>query len=109
MTAWPMLRDALIVLAAAPFLYYAAAIVAAGKFFAARPAAPPKPFFDFTPSASILKPIRGLDRETYENYASFCRQDYAEYEILFCVTDESEPAIPVIEKLIRDFPERSIR
>ena len=109
MTAWPMVRDALLVLAAAPFFYYAAAIVAAGTFFRANPADAPQAAPDFTPPVSILKPIRGLDRETYENYASFCRQDYPEFEILFCVTDESEPAIPVIEKLIRDFPERPIR
>ena len=109
MTAWPIVRDALLVLAAAPFFYYAAAIIAAGTFFRANPADAPQAAPDFTPPVSILKPIRGLDRETYENYASFCRQDYPDYEILFCVTDESEPAIPVIEKLIRDFPERPIR
>jgi len=108
MTGWTV-RDALLVLAAAPFFYYAAAIVAAGKFFRAKSAIPGEAADDFTPPVSILKPIRGLDRETYDNYASFCRQDYPDYEILFCVTDDSEPAIPVIEKLIRDFPDRPIR
>jgi ceramide glucosyltransferase len=109
MTGWMALRDALLVLAAAPFFYYVAAIIAAGKFFRGKPAAAAEVSSDFTPPVSILKPIRGLDRETYENYASFCRQDYPEYEILFCVTDESEPAIPAIEKLIRDYPYRAIR
>ncbi|MFZ0979747.1 MAG: bacteriohopanetetrol glucosamine biosynthesis glycosyltransferase HpnI [Candidatus Acidiferrales bacterium] len=109
MTGWMAFRDALLVLATAPFFYYAAAIIAAGKFFCGKPATPAETSSDFAPPVSVLKPIRGLDRETYENYASFCRQDYPEYEILFCVTDESEPAIPAIEKLIRDFPDRAIR
>ena len=104
MTAWSAIREALFIFALAPFAYYLIAIFASRRFFAVRPDDSP----DFTPSVSILKPIHGLDRETYENYASFCRQDYPEFEILFCVT-AADPAILVIEKIIRDFPDRSIR
>ena len=100
-----LIRDALLVLSATPFAYYAVAILAASRFF--RPsAAPPTDYF---PPVSILKPIRGLDRDAYENFASFCRQDYPEFEILFCVSDEQEPALPVIRRLIADFPVRRIR
>jgi len=111
MTVWTLVRDACFLMAFASGAYCLVAIIAADIFFArarrkaAVVARPP----DFTPPVSILKPIRGLDREAYENYASFCRQDYPEFEILFCVTDPADPAVPVIEQVIRDFPAHSIR
>jgi len=110
--AWIVIRDALLVGAFAPLGYYLVAIVAGERFFraAARDAAgAAAASTDLFPPVSILKPIRGLDRETYENYASFCRQDYPEYEILFCVSDESDPAVEVIRKIIADFPEQAVR
>lgn len=100
-----VMRDVLLLLALASFVYYAVAIVAALRFFRAQTPAPP----GFTPPLSILKPIYGLDRETYENYASFCLQDYPDYEILFCVSDDQDPAVPVIADLARNFPERTIK
>src|SRR6202167_6318443 len=105
MSAWMLLRDTLLVLAVGPFAYYVVAIVAAGRFFrkgtgaSAPNSSPDLAPADFTPPVSILKPIYGLDREAYENFASFCRQDYPDYEILFCVFDQAEPTIPVLEKL----------
>jgi ceramide glucosyltransferase len=101
-------RYALFALGFAPLAYYLVSIFAAGRFFGRRgdlPAESPS----FTPPVSIVKPIYGLDRETYENYASFCAQDYPEYEILFCVSDEADPAVAVIHKIIQDFPDRAIR
>jgi len=104
--AWTAIREALLVLALAPLAYYLLAIIAGERFFRRKPASAQSAF---SPPVSILKPILGLDREAYENYASFCRQEYSEFEILFCVSDKEDPAVPVIEKLIRDFPERAIR
>jgi ceramide glucosyltransferase len=105
MTGWSWLRDALLLVALSPFAYYVIAIIATLRFFSILPVAPS----GFLPPVSILKPIRGLDRETYENYASFCAQEYPEFEVLFCVSDAEDPAVPVIEKLIRDFPRSSVR
>lgn len=101
-----LLRWTILLLALAPFAYSLLVLYAARRFFASRPPLPPA---DFTPPVSVLKPVYGLDREAFENFASFCRQDYPEYEILFAVTEERDPAVPVIRRLIREFPHRSIR
>jgi ceramide glucosyltransferase len=94
-------------IAAIPAIYYLLAIYSAAHYF--RAARRENPYNnDFLPPISCLKPIRGLDDDAYENYASFCRQDYPEYEIIFCV-DRDDPALPVLEKLVADFPERKIR
>jgi ceramide glucosyltransferase len=97
----------ILLVAAIPFVYYLLSLYSAARYFSvARKENPPNN--DFFPPISCLKPIKGLDEDAYENYASFCRQDYPEYEILFCV-DQNDPAVPVLEKLVRDFPNRNIR
>jgi ceramide glucosyltransferase len=101
-------RIALLGVAAIPFIYYAIAVFSCLRFFLAT-----KSKLDtsneFLPPVSNLKPVRGLDPDAYENFASFCRQDYPNYEILFCVGDTSDPALPVLQRLINDFPQTQIR
>jgi ceramide glucosyltransferase len=94
--------------AAIPFVYYLIAIYSAWHFFrvSSRQGSAGS---SFTPPVSILKPVRGHDPDAYENYASFCRQDYPEYEIVFCVGDPSDPVLGVIEQVARDFPACKIR
>jgi ceramide glucosyltransferase len=93
-------------MAIAPLAYYAVAILAAIRFFRRerRKALP-----EFQPPVSVLKPVRGADFGSYENFASFCRQDYEEYEILFCVNEMSDAAVPIIQKVMAEFPQRHIR
>src|SRR6516164_810882 len=101
-------RDALLCVAAIPFIYYAIALFSGWRFFGrSRNSAFEQSHF--TPPVSILKPVRGLDPDAYENFASFCCQDYPVYEIVFCVGDRSDPVLPIIQKVISDFPEQDIR
>jgi len=95
-------------IAATPFIYYIIALFSAWRFFR-RSDDPVASNSSFTPPVSVLKPVRGLDPDAYDNFASFCRQDYPEYEIVFCVGDRSDPVLPVIEKVIADFPRQAIR
>jgi len=95
-------------LALGPFAFYLLTLWVSVAYFRAKK----KELFvrtDYSRPISILKPVRGLDREAYENFASFCQLDYPQYEILFAVNDATDPVVPVIVKLQSDFPERKIR
>jgi ceramide glucosyltransferase len=99
-------RDAVLLIAAAPLAYYVTATIAAERFFGRERA---RRLPAYAPPVSLLKPVKGVDFASYENFLSFCRQDYPDYEILFAVNDEADPAAPLIRRLAADFPERHIR
>ena len=85
--------------------YYGLASYAAIGFLAQSPPVNP----EFHPPISVLKPLCGLDRQTYKHLASFCQQDYPDYEIIFGVQDPADPVIPVVRQLIQDFPATTLR
>lgn len=85
--------------------YYCYAIYAAMQFFSQTPPIDS----DFHPPISILKPICGCDRRTYENLASFCRQDYPNYQIIFGVQNWNDPSIKIVKQIIADFPNLDIQ
>jgi ceramide glucosyltransferase len=93
-------------LLAIPFIYYLIALFSSWHYFQ-QPRKAPDP--SFCPPVSNLKPIRGLDPDAYENLASFCRQDYPDYEILLCVDPDDAEVVAVIDRLKANFPKRRIR
>lgn len=99
------LRYCLMFVATFPFIYYLLVLYSSWRFFRQPPPAPGK----FMPPVSNIKPIRGNDPQAYENFASFCRQDYPEYEVLFCLGEEDAAVVPVLEQLGRDYPESHVR
>jgi ceramide glucosyltransferase len=69
-----------------------------------------RPHSAYTPSVSILKPVRGLDHEMYSAFASHCRQEYSgDVEILFGVSSLADPALIAVHQLQEEFPGHAIR
>jgi ceramide glucosyltransferase len=105
----PTLTECVLIAAALPSIYYLLSIYSSWRFFRGSGRPVSQKDKSFLPPVSNIKPVRGIDPDAYENFASLCRQDYPEYEIVFCVGSEDDPAVPVIQQVARDFPERSIR
>jgi len=63
----------------------------------------------FHPPITILKPICGIDSDAYENLASFCQQDYPQYQLIFAVLEREDPGIEIVQKVIHDFPDLDIQ
>lgn len=101
-----LIKVLLMLILTAGWIYWLAALILVYDFFRPRKGADTG---GFAPAVSILKPVKGLDYQAYENFASFCRQDYPQYEILFGVADADDPAVPVIQRLQQDFPNQQIQ
>lgn len=59
------------------------------------------------PGVTIIRPLRGLDCNLYENLESSFLQRYPQHkvEIIFSVAEEDDQAIPVVKDLMERFPQ----
>jgi ceramide glucosyltransferase len=90
----------LVLLLGGSWVYCVLTGVAARRYLAISP-----PALKALPPISVLKPLCGQDDRLEENLRSFFTQDYPEYEILFAVHRLADPAVAVVEKVSREFPQ----
>ena len=100
-----MLRTLLPFFFILPALCYSLiSLICAWRYFAAK-----KPRCSDQPAVSILKPVKGMDEDSYQNFASFCAQEYSgDVQTIFAVASSEDPAIEIIRRLAGDFPDRDI-
>lgn len=89
-----------------PLAYSLLALLCAAKFFKKVGGARYSPA---PPAVSILKPVKGVDESSYDNFASYCCQQYAGIQqLLFAVASPDDPAVAVIHQLVAAFPHHDI-
>lgn len=100
-----MLKELFPYLAIAPAsIYSLLSLYCAERYFADQPLKPSADVREFPP-ITILKPVKGEDAGSYENFASFCTQEYAgSVQLVFAVASADDPVIAVIHRIQADFP-----
>ncbi len=81
-------------------VYLAAAVASVAAFSRRRP----ETADGECPPVTVLKPVCGDEPGLYENLRSFCDQDYPAFQVIFGVRDAGDPAVPVVQRVIREFP-----
>ncbi|GJP92572.1 CAZyme family GT21 [Aspergillus niger] len=63
------------------------------------------------PHVTAIRPVKGLEPHLYECLASTFRQDYPrdKLTVCFCVSSRSDPAYPILQKLVSDFSQFDVR
>ena len=59
--------------------------------------------------ACLLAPCKGVDPSMPRNLQALFQQDYADYEVLFIVESDSDPACAVIRRAMAEHPQRPSR
>ena len=111
-----VLRDFLLLFGVSALAHYCLAIFSGARFFRRQnkgsdaPSLPSSGAASYAlPPVSILKPIAGVNEDTYESIASFCRQTHPCFEVVFGVQKDEASSIAIIERLAREFPDNDIR
>jgi ceramide glucosyltransferase len=64
-----------------------------------RPAASPSD----QPPVTVLKPVCGLEKHLGANLRSICLQEYPDYQVVFCLQDPGDPALPLLWEIQQEF------
>lgn len=98
-----MIEWLLLAAAAVALLYQSAALAASFAFFLRVRLVRPRTA-SCLPPVSILKPVYGLDPQLEQAVESHLRLDYPEYEVLLGFQRADDPAIPVLRRLLGQYP-----
>jgi ceramide glucosyltransferase len=90
----------LILLLGGSWVYCVLTAIAVRRYLAVSPTP-----LNTSPPISVLKPLCGRDDRLEENLRSFFTQDYPDYEILFAVHGLADPAVEILDKVRREFPQ----
>ena len=63
----------------------------------------------YFPPVSVLKPVHGLEPNLEENLESFFRQDFPDFELIFCARQASDPGLQMAQRLSRKHPNVKVR
>ncbi len=63
----------------------------------------------FRPGVSVLKPLHGIDPNTFAAFISQLSQNYPEFEVLFGANEENDAAALEVRRLQREFPDAPAR
>jgi ceramide glucosyltransferase len=89
--------------------FYFLSVIAAASFLrhTRKQLSQPSPAAQLPP-VSILKPLKGIDPNIWENFCSHCEQDYPQFQLIFGVSDPADPAAEIVGKLQAQYPQLSI-
>ncbi|KAG8780311.1 hypothetical protein FRC15_009633 [Serendipita sp. 397] len=58
---------------------------------------------------SIIRPLKGLDPNMYENLETTFTQIYPKFEIIFSVAEEDDPCLDVVQMLVDKYPQVDVK
>lgn len=61
------------------------------------------------PSVSIIRPLKGVEAFSEEILRATFQLDYPDYELIFCVQSGDDPVIPLVKRLMDEYPGRDAR
>lgn len=56
------------------------------------------------PPVTLIRPLCGLDADAEDTLRSSFELGYPDYELLFCVASPADPVVPLVRRLITQYP-----